>query len=138
MPIRDSKEEYNAYMREYMLKRYKIRRAKAIEFLGSKCVNCNSIEELQFDHIHPSTKLFNIAKQSSVAEDKFWTEVKKCQLLCQECHTNKTLKDLNQVSAKTTHGTLSSYRYCKCELCKAANNIQSKIYKARKKLGSCA
>ena len=125
-------------MKEYMFKRYHKRRLEAIKLLGGKCVKCESTKDLQFDHIDPTTKSFTIAKQSSIAEYKFWLEIKKCQLLCQECHTKKTLNDLNRVSAKTTHGTLSSYRYCKCNLCKAANNLKSRIYKNKRKLASCA
>lgn len=42
------------------------------------------------------------------------------QLLCRSCHEAKTLVDRGQESAKESHGTLSSYKYCKCNLCKKA------------------
>ena len=35
--------------------------------------------------------------------------------------------------AALTHGSLSSYRYCKCELCKKANRDHRREYRARKK-----
>lgn len=108
-----------AYMRDYMLRRYHRRRKLAIEFLGGKCA-CGKTDGLQFDHKDRSEKSFDIAKLWGVSESRFWAEIRKCQLLCGGCHEKKTLIDLGQVSAKTTHGTLSSHRYCRCDLCREA------------------
>jgi hypothetical protein len=132
MPSKD-KQQYREYMKEYMLKRYHERRNKAIEKLGGVC-KCGRSEGLQFDHIDPATKKFTLAKLSSVNEEDFWKEVDKCQLLCDTCHQAKTLRDLGRVSAKDTHGTLSSFRYCKCEECKAAKAAYMREYKRKKKL----
>lgn len=114
------REKYNAYMREYMLKRYHSRRAEAAKQLGGKCVRCGCKEDLQFDHIDPATKSFPIAKMWSINKKDFQAEVLKCQLLCQPCHNQKTLKDRGFKIAKGTHGTVSSRRYCNCDLCKKA------------------
>lgn len=119
----------NEYMNNYMKQRWQKRRLQAIEKLGGKCCNCTSVDNLQFDHIDPSTKITSIAKMSSMSEEKFWNEINKCQLLCFACHQTKTLIDLKQQNAKTIHGTLSSYRYCKCELCKKAKSEYTKKYK---------
>lgn len=109
------------YMRQYMAKRYKRRKAAAIEQLGGKCVYCGSTEDLQFDHIDRNTKSFTIARElDSVSEKRLQEELAKCQLLCPPCHEEKTLQDLGRQSAKNTHGTLSSFKYCKCSLCKKA------------------
>lgn len=116
------------YMNDYMKNRWKERRIKAIKKLGGKCVKCPSVENLEFDHIDPSSKIRNVAQMSSMSEEIFWLEVSKCQLLCFECHKAKTLIDLDHVNAKTTHGTLSSYRYCKCDLCKQAKADYMKNY----------
>ena len=124
-------EKYKQYMKDYMLKRYHERRDKAIEKLGGKC-KCGSTEGLQFDHVDPTTKKFTLAKLSSINEADFWKEVDKCQLLCDTCHQSKTLLDLGRVSAKDKHGTLSSYRYCKCDECKAAKATYMKKYKENK------
>ena len=111
-----------------MAERYRVRREKALDLLGRKCVHCGSSEDLQFDHVDPATKSFTIAKIWTHSETKFWEEIKKCQLLCQRCHTLKTLKDLGQGSAKEKHGTLSSYRYCKCDECRRAKSIWYAIW----------
>ncbi len=130
MAVKD-KEVYNEYMNRYMNERYDRRKQKALKQLGNKCVKCGSDKDLQFDHISPQNKEYTICKKlASVSEVKFQEELKKCQLLCVVCHQEKTLIDLGQVSAKTTHGTLSSYRYCKCVLCKKAQADYMKIYSA--------
>ena len=42
-----NREEYNAYMRDYMLRRYHQRREAALIQLGARCVRCGSTEKLE-------------------------------------------------------------------------------------------
>lgn len=116
----------NEYMREYMLKRYHVQRKTALDFLGNKCVLCGDTEQLDIDHIDPETKKFDIMAGWSTTINNFEQELSKCQLLCRPCHTAKTLRDLGRANAREVHGTLSSYRYCKCEKCKKAKSLHSK------------
>lgn len=110
----------NAYFRAYMANRYVVRMAAALEYLGGVCVDCGSGERLEFDHFDPSKKLFAITAAASVSEERFWSEVDKCLLRCRPCHEEKTLEDRGVKSARGRHGTISTYRYCHCEECKAA------------------
>ena len=128
MGLRDTKEGYNKYMREYHLKRYYRIREKAIEKLGGKCVKCQSVEELQFDHINPKDKKYEVSFFLSIPLKEFWEELKKCQLLCQEHHKIKSIIESGKKPAKGTHGTLSAYRYCKCDLCREAKSKWQKEY----------
>lgn len=116
----------NEYMRIYMLNRYRERKKLAQKYLGNKCKGCGSDKNLQFDHIERNGKKFTIAKIWSYSEKKFWEEIKKCQLLCRICHNKKTLKELGFKEAKGFHGTISTYVYCKCDLCKKAKSDWSK------------
>ncbi len=125
------REKYNEYMRLYVLRRYHRRRAEAIKRLGGKCEGCGTLDGLQLDHVNPETKSIDLGKLWSVSEQRFWAEITKCQLLCQPCHTLKTIKDLGLNNAKLMHGTVSSYRYCKCDLCRSAWNKLCRKYKAR-------
>jgi|GEM_PF-2811688 len=120
MRKRDNKEFYNEYMRKYMLEKYHKKRAKLIELLGGKCMVCGSVNQLEFDHIDPNTKSFTIAQLNTMAYDKAVEECKKCQLLCKPCHNTKTIleKGFQEVKGKDIHGTISSYKYCRCEICK--------------------
>lgn len=83
-------KNYNQDMNTYMKERWRKRRLAAIEYLGGECVHCGATESLEFDHIEPKTKTMSIARASSLSEIRFWAEVRKCQLLCTDCHKQKT------------------------------------------------
>ena len=123
----------NSYMKDYMLARYHKRMSEAKNKLGDKCFKCNSIEDLQLDHINPETKNFTVAKLWNSKKEVFDLEVSKCQLLCKKCHEEKTFLVMGRVSAKITHGTLSSYRYCKCGSCKKAKSEYMRSFRKKKK-----
>ena len=127
------REKYNAYMREYTLRRYHERRQKAIEHLGATCRICGSENDLEIDHIDKSKKEIPLNKLWSIAEDKFWKEIEKCQVLCKPCHEEKSIADMGRQKAKGKHGTVSSYRYCKCEECKAAKRESNRRNYMRRK-----
>lgn len=120
------------YMRKYMNQRLVDRRAHAIALLGGKCARCPSTVNLEFDHIDPKTKSFNIGGAlGSMAWAKVEAELKKCQLLCNRCHKRKNLTDGGMQNARKVHGTLSSYRYCKCGLCRLAKSRYNKKQRLR-------
>jgi len=127
------REEYNKYMRENHLNRYYRLRKKAIEYLGGKCVECGSVEKLEIDHIERAEKELDCSKLLSVSEKTFWNELNKCQLLCKSCHNKKTTEELGKKIAKGTHGTLSSYRYCHCSLCKEVKRNYQRQWRIKRK-----
>jgi 5-methylcytosine-specific restriction endonuclease McrA len=104
-----------------MRDRARKRMADAREKLGGRCAQCGSTDELQIDHIAPGTKSFVLSKGASVSAKRWEEELAKCQLLCSKCHETKTNKDLKRQSGKDKHGTVSSRRYCACELCRKAH-----------------
>ena len=137
MPQKD-REQYNAYMRKYMLTRYHERRKYAIEKLGGSCVKCGGVEQLELDHIDPKKKSFAISKMWSVAWVRFIAELAKCQLLCDPHHNDKTLADKGQRRAKGTHGTLSAYRYCRCDLCREVHSAYCREYSRKRRNSRCS
>lgn len=124
-----SKEEYNAYMREYRRKRHKAERDKAIIRLGGKCVECGSTESLEFDHIDRNSKNFEIGVMFSQSKAKVEVELAKCQLLCRVHHEEKTLRESGLQPWR--HGTITGYKTkrCRCRLCKDACAEHSRIYR---------
>ena len=85
-----NKEKFREYTRE----RYHKRRNKVIEQLGGKCVCCGITENLEFDHIDRTTKKAKVSTllaSSSLAAAI--EEAKKCQLLCNSCHIQKTINN---------------------------------------------
>lgn len=80
-------------MAEYMKKRRAKRRAELVSMLGGKCAKCNFTQDLEFDHIDASSKLFHISgKELDKPMAILIAEVNKCQLLCYVHHREKTIK----------------------------------------------
>lgn len=102
-------------MREYHRDYYHRRRQAMIEFLGGECVECGSTENLEFDHIDPSQKLFDISQNLTLSNPDVLTELGKCQLLCQPHHQAKTAAG----NSGFTHGTIYGFqnKKCRCGAC---------------------
>ncbi len=72
----------------------KIEKKKLIDKLGGKCVKCGyskSLAALTFHHIDSKSKKFEI-NQNSVSDrpkKEIMKELKKCELLCFNCHMEK-------------------------------------------------
>ena len=115
------REGYNAYMADYLKKRYHARRAVFLEQMGGKCVRCGSKDDLHFHHRNPAEKSFEVSRRLTAAPIAVLEEeeLKKCELLCAACH---------KVAHSWQHGTLVGYRYCKCTECKAAKAAWSRTY----------
>lgn len=129
----ESREDFNSRMRDYMHLRYVDKMARAIEALGGQCRKCGATDGLEIDHIDPRTKSFSVAEAYGKGDAKFFAEIAKCQLLCDPCHTRKTILDNGWQSAKEEHGTPRSYRYCHCAICKAQQ--AAKMAEFRRKHG---
>ena len=66
-------------------------------FLEHPCEQCGESrpECLDFDHIDPSTKEYNISKyRDSLSWEKLLTEIAKCRILCANCHRVHTAKQM--------------------------------------------
>ena len=62
--------------------------------LGRGCENCgvDDIRVLDFDHLDPSLKSFSIARaiNASYSWERIQEEIKKCRILCANCHRIRT------------------------------------------------
>jgi 5-methylcytosine-specific restriction endonuclease McrA len=85
-----------AYMREYQVVKYAKLRCEMIQLLGGKCVQCGSVEDLQMDHKDPSTKKYSLNQLVFRTHETFLAEVAKCQLLCGDCHIEKSKVEHNK------------------------------------------
>jgi hypothetical protein len=77
MPYKD-KDEQRAFQRDWLQNR------KDKFFKGKRCKKCSSTEDLQLHHRDPSIKIDHHIW--SWAPERFWREVKKCDILCRDCH----------------------------------------------------
>ena len=102
-----------------MRRRHEERMKEAKVALGGKCISCGALENLEFDHVDPATKLSDLSKLSKARTEVFWAEAAKCQLLCSPCHLAKTSLQRQPWRHGTVHGYVN--RGCRCELCTQAN-----------------
>jgi len=84
-----NKEKIRKQQREHIKKK----RAICLEYLGGKCVKCGTTHNLQFDHIKREGKKYEITRKLSNNFDNLKEELDKCQLLCVDCHLDKTAKE---------------------------------------------
>lgn len=128
--------------RQERRKRVNARREKgrqaALAYLGGHCARCQSTENLEFDHIEASLKVYRISTRFSLLFEILKEELDKCQLLCVDCHRLKTREDLLKlngvplVSLDVEHGLTSTYtnHKCRCDLCRTSwNTYQRKFRK---------
>lgn len=133
MPNRDP-DRYRKYMREYMKRRYHQRMAEYRERFGGKCQRCGSTDQLEFDHIDRTTKVDVIGALACKSDALVEAELKKCQLLCRDCHLKKG-REAGDVPAAVEHGTDGMYQRqaCRCDACRAAHSKIMKEYQPRRK-----
>jgi 5-methylcytosine-specific restriction endonuclease McrA len=65
---------------------------KAVEYMGGKCSYCGyskSLRALEFHHLDPTQKDFQISKASNPSWENVKEELKKCVMLCSNCHAEE-------------------------------------------------
>lgn len=122
-------------MAEYMKARRLKRRLQLIELLGGKCTDCDTTENLEFNHIDRDSKLFELSGKSL---DTKWEvileEANKCELVCKEHHLERTREQYESGQIKIwndkkhlpyIHGTMRCYQEqgCRCDFCKNAKRV---------------
>lgn len=107
MPYAD-KDKQRAWQREWIKKR-------RLEFFADKkCAVCGSTDSLDLDHIDPRQKASH--RIWSWSRERREEEIKKCQILCERHHQEKTNRDNG---FGVVHGTQHGYSYyrCRCRPC---------------------
>ena len=69
------------------LEKRRIRAAWLQEYKAKQeCLLCGGTDALEFHHINPYTKRYEIALASTQSERVMQEEIAKCWVLCEECH----------------------------------------------------
>lgn len=84
MPYKDRDKQ-----REFQKKWVSQRRSEF--FSGKCCSKCGSYGDLELDHVNMEDKVSH--RIWSWTESKRLEELKKCQVLCHDCHNEKSLED---------------------------------------------
>lgn len=80
----------------YQIKLYEYLHTNGCSFCGE-----NNPVVLDFDHIDPSCKEFNLSDSPRKKSwNKILEEIKKCQVLCSNCHRIKTMRGRNDIRIK--------------------------------------
>ena len=122
-------EERRTYDREYY---HRTRRPKLVEYLGGKCAVCGTTEDLQFDHIDPEDKSFDIKGRLTLS-DEVKAELDKCQLLCGPHHREKSAREQSGFEHGTTYAWMK--KKCDCAVCYAAKRIWHDDRNAQRRTG---
>lgn len=101
--------------RDYHRAKYHEYRRRSMEYVANggplECAHCGTVESLEFDHIDPALKLFNVGQRKSLKSESYRAELDKCQLLCGPCHRAKAARE----NEGFTHGTVYGFMRAKCE-----------------------
>lgn len=113
--------------REYQRAWVAARRLKYINLHGGKCSRCESDRGLEFDHIDRTLKLDHRIWSWSV--QRIEDELSKCQLLCCDCHREKSIDEM--VYPERKHGTNLMYlkARCRCSECRSAHAVVNAAYR---------
>lgn len=118
MPYKDI-DRQRQYQRRWMRKRRE-------EFFADKiCLLCNGVCDLELHHRDPDKKVSH--RIWSWSYDRRNEELKKCDVLCNECHKKKTA---DQLKVDWEHGTPYGYRThgCRCDECREAHRLYMNNY----------
>lgn len=97
-----------------------------IKLLGGKCGKCDSIDQLEFHHLVPEEKSFDISSQYGKPWNELLEELAKCELRCHACH---------KAEHEAVHGITMYYHHkCRCDICRDAWNTNSREYKRKRRL----
>ena len=124
MPYKN-KEKQREYQRKWIAQR----RQDWIDANGP--CPCGSSDRLEVDHIDRKLKTLEASWIWSRSQKVREKELANCQVLCYDCHLEKTISEIEITSV---HGTHSKYHMgCRCILCKNAHKLAMREWRKAKK-----
>ncbi len=126
--FRKSKNIYNSWCKQcvydFQKNRWKLRKRYMLELCGGKCCICgynNNIAALEFHHKKEKDKKYSGSHLLSLSQEKMIKELKKCILLCANCHREIHNPDCNLFNELVPQKKLIDKKILptgKCPICK--------------------
>lgn len=121
---------------EYVQKSRTTQKERMVYVMGEQCQICGyhaCIEALEFHHINPEDKLFNFDKSQTKSWEDNVKELKKCILLCSNCHRevhagyhkNKLDSSFNEERANEISTLINNLKTKQIRYCPTCNAIIS-------------
>lgn len=93
---------------DFQMQRWRDRKVKAVELMGGRCDKCGydqNLAAMDFHHLDPREKEFQWNETCKLPWEKILNELKKCVLLCKNCHTENHCPnwDKSQLSVAYRH-----------------------------------
>jgi 5-methylcytosine-specific restriction endonuclease McrA len=102
--VKQKKREYYQRDKHLIKERYEKNFSIVVKYLEERdnhegCIGCGSKQQLELDHINQEDKEWNPrgSIHSKKLSERFWKEIDKCQLLCYDCHREKTGNQFRKV-----------------------------------------
>jgi len=113
-------ERQRTYQREWVAK-------NRADFLrGKVCKQCGSSDRLEVDHVNRATKIDH--KVWSWSPKRRAKELAKCQILCHDCHQEKTSQEAAPPHGVNTRYTSPRWK-CRCDACRKAHREVNALYR---------
>lgn len=95
----NNKINYKKYpiKRKLVNERYKKNQELIIQNKNAPCVTCGKsfhFAAMDFNHIDQSSKFRDVAKMLHLKQETILAEINKCELICSNCHRDKTQREL--------------------------------------------
>lgn len=94
MGHKENQRRYRSNNRERLNEQTRLHREEMRQYvyslIGDKCNVCGSRENLEFDHIHPHYKQEKLSLSLNRSKEFVTQEALKCQVLCRDCHKERT------------------------------------------------
>lgn len=101
----------NAKRKAYIAKYRMAKKIKMMEYLSlHPCVDCGETDPvvLECDHLPKSDKRFEVGRaitSSSMSWRKVLSEIKKCDIVCANCHRRRTARRAKQYRLTCVHSS---------------------------------
>ncbi len=123
------------------MKNYLRRKDKIIEFLGGKCIECDTKDDLCIEHKDKKLKNFDILHNHSIAWNKLEKELYLCHLICYECRSirsskEKSLSRRSRGGARPNSGPKPKYNWSEVQTDYDLNNLSVKEIRRKYKIAS--